>query len=393
MRALALAQHARVLIGIRQWWLLAVNGDRSVPGGESLREGLRDLVNGLADHPSDLDPALDIAALLAPFWLSRGEWSEADRWFTRLLALERGHVERRSEIARTLSVIARNRGELERARTLSDRALEYARAGDDATLVATALMTASGACIAASDFERAERLGNAAVEAAQALDDGLLFSRALQALAMAYLTGGKLARSREAYARCLAIDRDAAPITMSLAHLYDSIAMCCLYERDYPEARVRAREALERSRYEGSRVSEAWSQHHLAAVAWRLDEPHEAKLLTEQALESALAVGYTMILIREVEEVASWLVARGHAFEAAVLVGGAESGRADLRAPHQPFELRDVREREERLALELRVETRATARAIGKELSLPLVIERMRAVLASLAPTDPRAAA
>jgi tetratricopeptide (TPR) repeat protein len=392
LRALAVAQNARTLVGVRHWWLLASTETRVIPDGNALRDGLRTLLGGLGDNPSDLDDALDIAALLAPFWLSRGEWSEAERWFRPLLELECGNVERRSELARTLSVIARNRGELDRARAFSDRALSFARAGRDATLVATALMTATGLSISASDFDEAERLGHLAVESARSLGDPLLVSRALQALAMAYLTAGNLARARETYARCLDIDRDKAPSTMSLAHLYDSVAMCALYERDYPAAREHAREALDRARFEGSRVSEAWAQHHLAAVAWRLDRPAEARLHTERALSGALAVGYAMILVREIEEIAGWLAVRDAVFDAAVLLAGAERARVDLRAPQQPFETRDARERAEVIVASLRPDEIETARTLGAELSLPLVIERMRATVARVAPIDPQAA-
>src|SRR6266511_1316855 len=310
---------------------------------------LRAVLTGSFSSQSHMDLGMRLAAALLWFWIQRNHFSEGHTWLERAAALSRkvgAAPVVRANVLRAAGIMAQFWTEYAQAIPLLEESLSLARAEDDRTAAAEALVFLGWIACDRGDYVRAETLEAESLALYQAQDDAGGRGLALLSLGEAALEQGKLSRATEYCEALLALCRDMGEAVLHSRALL-RLGRIAYLQVDYIRAQmllVESRSLFQQIRTP-SAVAEA--QFELGRVARAQgDELEERRLLIESL------AGYRDFWSnkREVasclEELAGLAAMNRQATHAVRLFGAAEALRERANTPlppvYQPGYERDV---------------------------------------------------
>jgi tetratricopeptide (TPR) repeat protein len=245
----------------------------------------------------DPERGVELAAVIWPYWVARGQLAEGRRWLTALLEAtdERPRTRRRTKALYGAGMIAFLQGDRDAARVLIDNSLDGARELGDRSLEADALVGLARVAIADRDPVAMERLARESAEAALAVPDERKHATALHHVAEALRRQGRY--------------DDAVP-----------------YYGD----------AIERSRKLGDRRSVALELHNLGRVSVRTGNRDAAAERFRESLAIAVEIGHERLVGYCLLDFADLAAADGDYTRAARLIGASDALFAAVGAALDP---------------------------------------------------------
>jgi len=290
-----------------------------------------------------------LAAALLWFWIQRNHFSEGYTWLQRAAALSQkaGAAPMvRANVLRAAGIMAQFWTEYAQAIPLLEESLSLARAEDDRTAAAEALVFLGWIARDRGDYVRAETLEAESLALYQAQDDAAGRGLALLSLGEVVLEQGQLSRATEYCEALLALCRDTGEAVLHIRALL-RLGRIAYLQADYTRAQMLLVESrrLFQQMQAPSAVAEA--QFELGRVARAQGDELEAKRLLIESL-----AGYRDFWSnkREVasclEELAGLAAMNRQAVHAVRLFGAAQALRERANTPlppvYQPGYERDV---------------------------------------------------
>lgn len=247
---------------------------------------------------SDATDLRELTDALMQFWIRRGHLAEALRWFDALLH----HPGPRPDSS-------------DLARSLRQHAFLHVLSGD----------TRSPGPLLARSLAIAHRLG-AENDVADALS--------VQGIVAVYR--GEYEEARAHYAAGLAIARRNG-YQAAVARLLNNLGDASFYQGDVPAARSPYEESLALERSLGNHQMTSNVLGSLALVAIAEGKTEEARRHVRESVELLRELGITFSIPTALEQVGALATALDRPLDAARLWGAAESMRATIRVPIEPF--------------------------------------------------------
>jgi predicted ATPase/DNA-binding SARP family transcriptional activator/uncharacterized protein HemY len=396
-------------------WLLGYARQADLEGPDQgawldlLETDLENFRIGLEDG-SAAEPRLELAGLLAPFWMVRGHTGLGRRWLEGALAAAGPGAPPRLRAAALdgLGQLAAVQADYEAQRSSQQESLAiWRRMGDDAR-VASCLGDLGSAAHIRGEYGQARAMYAEALELANSAQDSRLMARCLSGLGRLALHQGDLVKATDYYTDSMAYFSrigDLRRATLILGNL----GVVALNRGEYDVARTRFEEHLGNARKIGDRKLIGGALTNLGSVVYNcgdLDtaaELHaEALALAEQvgdrrlasvaltnlglvalarkdypaarghlrrSLDLAEAVGERRAVAESLEELAGVEAAAGEMDRAAVLSGASQALRAAIGAPVPAPDLARINEALAAVRLALGDQQFEAARARG--LALP----------------------
>jgi tetratricopeptide (TPR) repeat protein len=275
------------------------------------------------------------------FWRSRGQISEAVRWYERAFALEGdSSATARARATFGRAVVDEARGETRDVRTRLEKAVELFRGTNDTRWLVLALTRLAGLYQQGGDVDRAQRMNDEAYALARKTDDA---------------RGAAVLRANQGYALMLENDNEGAAVFFG--------------------------EALESYRLAGDVYGVAGCLENLAVLALRGGAPDVAAANIRESLQLSSSIGDALSLGHSLTVAAAAALARGDPVAGARICAVVEA----LQKAHG-FEL----DQPERKVLDETIEEArctlseefAPAWAAGAELDLDVAVEEARRALA-----------
>ena len=396
-------------------WLLGYARQADLEGPDQgawldlLETDLENFRIGLEDA-SAAEPRLELAGLLAPFWMVRGHTGLGRRWLEGALAAAGPAASPRLRAAALdgLGQLAAVQADYEAQRSCQQESLAIWRAlGDDAR-VASCLGDLGSAAHIRGEYGQARAMYAEALEVADGAHDSRLMARCLSGLGRLALHQGDLAKATDYYTdsmACFSRTGDLRRATLILGNL----GVVALNRGEYDLARARFEEHLGNARKIGDRKLIGGALTNLGSVVYNCgdldaaaDLHAEALALAEQvgdrrlasvaltnlglvmlarkdypaarghlrrSLGLAEAVGERRAVAESLEELAGVDAAAGEMDRAAVLFGASQALRAAIGAPVPAPDLARIGEALGAVRLALGDQQFETARARGLALS------------------------
>lgn len=316
---LALAEQSEPeLIGPDQTeWLVRLEADY---------DNIRAALAWTIEH-RDGEAALRLAGALDRFWRVRGYLREGAAWLDAALHVATPTPDTyRAKALIAAGILARVRGDLDGAIARLEEAVQIARASDDATFLANAVMEVSNAYADSSDLARAEALRAEALERYRQLGDQRGVARCLTSLGEEARSEGDFARATELYQEALAGVRELGD-RVGIVILQDNLGAAFRALGDHRRALSAYHEALSIQLDLRNPEDTVYSLNGLAGVALDRGQPRQATrlLAASAALAEATGVGIERIDRAQVEQ--DWAAARTQLGEEAYRAAW-EEGRA-----------------------------------------------------------------
>ena len=406
-------------------WLLGYARQADLEGPDQgawldlLETDLENFRIGLEDG-SAAEPRLELAGLLAPFWMVRGHTGLGRRWLEGALAAAGPGAPPRLRAAALdgLGQLAAVQADYEAQRSSQQESLAIWRAlGDDAR-VASCLGDLGSAAHIRGEYAEARAMYAEALELANSAQDSRLMARCLSGLGRLALHQGDLVKATDYYTDSMAYFSrigDLRRATLILGNL----GVVALNRGEYDVARTRFEEHLGNARKIGDRkliggaltnlgsvvyncgdldtaadlhaealaLAEQVGDRRLASVALtnlglvalaRKDYP-AARGYLRRSLDLAEAVGERRAVAESLEELAGVEAAAGEMDRAAVLSGASQALRAAIGAPVPAPDLARIDEALAAVRLALGDQQFEAARARGLALSAADAIALARA--------------
>lgn len=206
---------------------------------------------------------LRLASAFGRFWVSRGQMSEAEFWFERMLALDGlagGQEERsvwRAEVLMGLGQILLNLGKMERAEAVAKETLHRSVPGGDHSGMSSAYAILGQIAQMRGQIDEAATCFTKSDEHAKRSEIGSLQGMALRNLA-------ELARIQGDYVRATALLEESLESARSfgvawvVANITTLLGDLAFHQQNYTLAKARYREALTLFRAFGSPTYTAW---------------------------------------------------------------------------------------------------------------------------------------
>jgi tetratricopeptide (TPR) repeat protein len=218
---------------------------------------------------------LRLATWFGVFWMKRGQMSEGNLWFSRMLVLdEAAGVQAASPAVRSRALYYASRltmhlGRRDRALAFAEEALALAeRTGEQADISNVLALLGSIALAGGAEEEAAAYFTESYAAAKRAKDAGdpRHFSLALLNLGELARKRGDVARATEYLEEALA-DVRAIDMTWGIANILTLLGHLARGQQDYERAKVRYRESLALYHRLGNATYTAWCLEGIAAVA------------------------------------------------------------------------------------------------------------------------------
>jgi predicted ATPase len=246
---------------------------------------IRAVLRRMLDQRND-ERALEVVALLAPYWLARGHFHEGLMWVEEALTLDRASEGAlRGKALSGATDLSWAVGDLIRARAYATESLEHAEHSGEPRAIAQALHDLAEVVTEERDFEAAKKLYEEAIRRAQEV--GYPAPGSLGNLALIAFAEGDYERSRELTLRALEVFRER---NNQLGYATGLLNLACvaLYSGDVDEARSRLRESIEICAPLHYGALSASCVLACAAILARTNEPRKAASLlgsSEKLLE------------------------------------------------------------------------------------------------------------
>ncbi len=360
-------------------WLLGYARQADLEGPDQgawldlLETDLENFRIGLEDG-SAAEPRLELAGLLAPFWMVRGHTGLGRRWLEGALAAAGPDAPPRLRAAALdgLGQLAAVQADYEAQRSCQQESLAIWRTlGDDAR-VASCLGDLGSAAHIRGEYADARATYAEALELANGAHDSQLMARCLSGLGRLALHQGDLARACDYYTDSMAYFRRVGDLRRATLIL-GNLGVVALNQGEFDLARARFEEHLGNARKIGDRkliggaltnlgsvvyncgdldtaadlhaealaLAEQVGDRRLASVALtnlglvmlaRKDYP-AARGYLRRSLDLAEAVGERRAVAESLEELAGVEAAAGEMDRAAALFGASQALRAAIGAP------------------------------------------------------------
>ena len=251
---------------------------------ENFRIGLEDA--------SAAEPRLELAGLLAPFWMVRGHTGLGRRWLEGALAAAGPAASPRLRAAALdgLGQLAAVQADYQAQRSCQQESLAIWRAlGDDAR-VASCLGDLGSAAHIRGEYGQARAMYAEALEVANGANDSRLMARCLSGLGRLALHQGDLAKATDYYTdsmACFSRIGDLRRATLILGNL----GVVALNRGEYDLARARFEEHLGNARKIGDRKLIGGALTNLGSVVYNCGDLDTAADLHAEALALAEQVG------------------------------------------------------------------------------------------------------
>jgi non-specific serine/threonine protein kinase len=274
-----------------------------------------------------------LAWTLRPYWVRHGQLSEGRRWTGELLRLPtlRGPGAPRARALRVVGELAFFQGDLREAGSLAAECVAIARALDDPSLLAEALLVHANAL---HDFEpaRAGALAEEGYALARRSGDRPLQAATLNLLGRAAMRLRDWETAEARFEESVAIWRelgDLPPMAMPLHNL----AHLAIRGGDHTAARALFEESLQIHRAAGYEVGIANVLTFLGRLVAQQGELARAAAMLTESLMLHRKLGARAMLAETLEVVADWSLRRGRPGPAACLYGAADAWWTSGRVP------------------------------------------------------------
>jgi non-specific serine/threonine protein kinase len=207
------------------------------------RENLRAALEwSLGAGPKEI--GVRLAAALWRFWDSRGELAEGQRWLDRALAAV-AHVDQatRARLLNAAGLVARRRGELERATAWLEESLALRRAEGHIPGVASALVNLGNIAFDQAEYDRAARLYQESLQLYRSVGDRDGTAVALNNVAIALRELGDLEQAVALHDECLALRRELGDRN-GIAQAVENLGRAALEQGDHRRAAALLHEGL-----------------------------------------------------------------------------------------------------------------------------------------------------
>jgi predicted ATPase len=252
---------------------------------ENFRRALdRSIAAGAAGH------GLRLAAALAPFWTSHGNWIEACGYFEQLLQLNPGDLPQLGKALAAAGTMFLLRGDYPRSEELLERALTRARAAGDTGVLAQSLSGLGYIAFRRSRHDEAEALWTEALDAARRAGDNRVAATVLRSLAISAGAGGDQQRCARLLDEGLALASKAQDEQLRRL-LLSSAAEMNLWMGRYGLARDQYFEALQLAGQIGDQAGRASLLADLGWISFLRGEYGEAQAQAAEAVSVAAAAG------------------------------------------------------------------------------------------------------
>jgi non-specific serine/threonine protein kinase len=239
-------EHARVfgtlvdlaeseLIGPHQMeWFARLDAER-----ENLRAALE---WSLSSGPTEI--GVRLAASLWRFWDSRGDLAEGQRWLDRALAAGTNlDPATRARLLNVAGLVARRRGEMERATAWLEESLALRRAEGHMPGVASALVNLGNIAFDQAEYARAAQMYQESLQLYRSLGDRDGTAVTLNNVGIALRELGQLSQAVALHDECLALRRELGDRT-GIAQAVENLGRAALEQGDHRRAAGLLREAL-----------------------------------------------------------------------------------------------------------------------------------------------------
>jgi predicted ATPase/class 3 adenylate cyclase len=237
-----------------------------------------------------VDRGLRLAAALAPFWTSHGNWVEACGYFEQLLELDSGDVPRLSKALAAAGTMFLLRGDYPRSEELLEEAHSRARAANDVGVLAQSLSGLGYIAFRRSHRDEAETLWTEALDAARRAGDKRVAATVLRSLAISAGAGGDQQRCGRLLEEGLALASQAQDEQLRRL-LLSSAAEMNLWMGRYALAGDQYSEALQLAGEIGDQAGRATLLADLGWISFLRGEYRKAQAQAAEAVSVAAAVG------------------------------------------------------------------------------------------------------
>ncbi len=296
--------------------------DRLEAEHDNLRAALSWALEG-----GEADLGLRIAGALRLFWVMRGHYSEARRWYEE--GLKKGDSAPPSVRANALfgaGFFAVSLGDPELARERLEDGLTLYRQVKDRRGAANCVRILGRMRFERGDWARAEALLEEGVALARESGSIRDTCNALSNLAYMEACRGDLERAKALGEESLAIAREAGDTT-SVAFASQYLAVTAMLGGDYERAQALFEATLETTRITGNRRGQATSLNNLGLVALCLGEYARAAELSSASLRISVEILDHQLITWSLDALAAVCGQQGYAGRAARLWGAAEALR------------------------------------------------------------------
>jgi non-specific serine/threonine protein kinase len=269
---------------------------------EQEHDNLRAALRWAVSADGDAEVGLRLGGALWRFWWYRGHLQEGLDWLQVLLA--RGGASPSGALARVLigvGVLARDRGDHQRARDMFERSLAMAQALQDQRSLALSLTGLAGAC----------------------------------------LQQGDLARAAGFYQECLDVYRDLGD-RRGMAIVLDNLGQTRLRQGDLDQAAALCTESLHLLRALDDKVNLAACLHNLGDIAREQGAFAAAQVQYAESLATYWQTGDRQGVAECLEGLAAVAAASGDAHRTARLLGAARAFRQAIGVPVPPSDMASV---------------------------------------------------
>ena len=277
---------------------------------------------------------LRLGAALWPYWLVRGQASEARALVVELVLASQDDPPSpvRAEALVGAAILARHAGDYATSRALLDASLEIGRALEDQGSIARALHHLGWLAYLEGDLAEAWALGELSLEMFRRLGDTVAMADVLHGLAFVAHLRGDYPTARARYEESLALHREVGNRRGEARALHNLGLADALIKGDLPAARRQYEESLQIFRELGDRQSIAMALGNLGDVATLQHDYDAAQALHHGCLVTAAEVDDRRRIAFSLAGVAVLAASRGQAARALRLAAAAMALREAIGA-------------------------------------------------------------
>jgi len=329
-------QHAEYYLALAERAAPALSGPDQVAWLNRLEPERANLLRALewAVACDEHQIGLRLGAALWPFWLVRGQASEAHALVVDLVLAGQHDPPSpvRAEALVGAAILARHAGDYATSRALLDASLEIGRALEDQGSIARALHHLGWLAYLEGDLAEAWALGEQSLEMFRRLGDTVAMADVLHGLAFVAHLRGDYPTARARYEESLALHREVGNRRGEARALHNLGLADALIKGDLPAARRQYEESLQIFRELGDRQSIAMALGNLGDVAILQHDYDAAQALHHGCLVTAAEVDDRRRIAFSLAGVAVLAASRGQAARALRLAAAAMALREAIGA-------------------------------------------------------------
>lgn len=297
-------------------------------------DNLRAALTWSLEEVDSSEAGLRFCGALCRYWAGRGYAAEGEAWCAKALSRDtRGQGTRaRVKLLIAAGTLAWRLGDMTRARTILEQALDLSRHLGVRTLEADALASLGGVATHRAEFPMARALLEQAVMLNRELGRRVQEADAYNSLAGLAISQGDDEAAKEPLERALAIGR-ASSSKLAEARAISYLALLAERRDQHTAAQSMHEQALAIAREFGVREFELVELRHLADVALNRGDMETARVHYRNALIASRDLGNRHRMAEMLEAVMELTAAAGEFQRTAVLAGAADALRNAVATP------------------------------------------------------------